>query len=395
MDESRSIRDLAREFALEAGFTEASLVALPHPNQLRDADRFEAFTDAGHAGSMEWLTHPTTDGKPLRANPATPFPWAKSALICLANYKSAQPGSIDPALAETGWIARYAITGKWIKKLAGENQRPATPNEIQSESAELVPSDYHRVLLKRLRTVETDLKSQLGDFESRAYVDTGPVVERSLAVAAGLGWTGKNTCLIHPRLGSWSFLCVLLTSLEFSEIAQNTATLLQPDRCGTCRRCIDACPTHALYEPYKMDASRCISYLTIEHKGPIEPANSGEDLKPAIGRQIFGCDICQDVCPWNRKSPIAADPELAPRTALVNPSLAWLASLDESGFERLFNGSPVRRTGFAGFRRNLAIAMGNTQLAIFAQQLSEWSHDQDATLRSAAQWALAKLQSSP
>jgi epoxyqueuosine reductase len=259
---------------------------------------------------------------------------------------------------------------------------------VQSERR---PSDYHKVLLKRLRDVEARLHAELGEFESRAYVDTGPVVERALAVAAGLGWAGKNTCLIHPQLGSWGFLAVLLTSLPV-EAAE--APVAVKDHCGTCRRCIEACPTHALDVPYQMDAWRCISYLTIEHKGP-----TPEELMPGIGRQVFGCDICQDVCPWNQKAlrkaqqggPIAVDPELEPRPELINPTLDWLSALDEPSFEREFNGSPVRRAGFWGLKRNVAIAMGNSGLAQFAAKLEEWAAASDEGLRVAARWALGRL----
>jgi epoxyqueuosine reductase len=210
------------------------------------------------------------------------------------------------------------------------------------------------------------------------------VVERSLATAAGLGWTGKNTCLIHPKLGSFGFLAVLLTSLDATP-KDKTAELVA-DHCGTCTRCLEACPTGALIAPYKMDATRCIAYLTIEHKGTIAP-----DLMAGMGRQVFGCDICQDVCPWNRKAPIGADPELEPRAELVNPSLEWLSSLDEQQFERVFNGSPVRRAGFLGMRRNTAIAMGNSGDQSSVQRLREWAETADTGLRAAAQWALRKL----
>jgi epoxyqueuosine reductase len=163
-----------------------------------------------------------------------------------------------------------------------------------------------------------------------------------------------------------------------------------PDHCGTCRRCIEACPTHALDVPYQMDARRCISYLTIEYKGPI-----AEELMPGMGRQVFGCDICQDVCPWNEKAlrsgPIVVDADLEPRAELINPALDWLAALDEKSFEREFNGSPVRRAGFWGLKRNVAIAMGNSGLAQFAAKLEEWAAAGDDGLRTAAQWALAKL----
>jgi len=364
-----TITDLTLEHvrlcALEAGFSEAGLVALPYRDESRDASRFEAWIDAGHAGSMNWLKRTDAAQQLVRARVATPFPWARSAIVCLANYNSPHPRSTAPAAPHSGWIARYA----WSSR--------KDPNGARR------PSDYHKVLLKRLRGLEERLRESFGEFESRAYVDTGPVVERSLATAAGLGWTGKNTCLIHPRLGSFGFLAVLLTSLEVS--SSKTAELI-PDRCGTCTRCIQACPTGALIEPYKMDATKCIAYLTIEHKGVIAP-----EMMKAMGRQVFGCDICQDVCPWNRKAPIGADLELEPRAELVNPALEVLASLNEQSFERMFNGSPARRTGFTAFRRNLAIAAANTGATSLVPQLRVWGDAADQSLRTAATWALEKL----
>jgi epoxyqueuosine reductase len=252
------------------------------------------------------------------------------------------------------------------------------------------PTDYHKVLLKQMHALEAQLHEQFGEFESRAYVDTGPVVERSLAVASGLGWIGKNTCLIHPRFGSFGFLAVLVMSLPVREEDARAVPALVSDRCGTCTRCIEACPTDALIAPYKMDARRCISYLTIEHKEPIDEA-----LMPGMGRQVFGCDICQDVCPWNQKAlrsgPIAVDADLEPRPELVNPALDWLGCLDEQSFEREFNGSPVRRAGFLGLRRNVAIAMGNSGLARFIPRLGEWATEADGGVRAAARWALDRL----
>ena len=319
---------------------------------------------------MAYLERRSEAGDLLRAHVATPFPWARSAIVCFASYQSAAPLSIAPADPGAGWIARYAWSSRTDKQ---GNRRP---------------SDYHKVLKRRLETLEARLRAnQPANFEARGYVDTGPVVERSLAVAAGLGWTGKNTCLIHPQLGSFGFLAVLLTSLETTPKPKGTEF---PDRCGTCRRCIEACPTNALFEPYKMDATRCISYLTIEHKGPI-----AEELMPGIDRQVFGCDICQDVCPWNRRSlrvaPVAPDPELEPRPELINPTLEWLASLDKSDFEQQFNGSPIRRAGFNGLRRNVAIAMANSGLHKFAPLLATWTDSADEGLRTAARWALKKL----
>jgi epoxyqueuosine reductase len=331
---------------------------------------------------MGYLERKAEDGGLVRARVTTPFPWARSAVVCFANYHAAAPLSIAPAAPGTGWIARYAWTGR------------AAADRVDGEGVRR-PSDYHKVLLKRMREIEARLHEECGEFESRAYVDTGPVVERALATAAGLGWTGKNTCLIHPKLGSFGFLAVLLTSLDVSEPAsqrvgdsapRGSGVELVPDRCGSCTRCIDACPTHALIAPYQMDATRCISYLTIEHKGAIDPA-----LMEGTGRQVFGCDICQDVCPWNRKAPISVDAELEVRPELVNPALEWLAAMDEAEFARTFNGSPVRRAGFAGLRRNVAVAMGNSGQVRFMPRLREWAEAADEGLRAAARWALEKL----
>jgi epoxyqueuosine reductase len=362
-------REAAYALATQCEFTNAGLVSLPYLDESRDANRFTSWIESCRAGSMRYLERVNENNEFVRARVAVPFPWARSAIVCFANYKSAQPPSTETPDPRTGWIARYA----WSSRI--------------DEKGEHRPSDYHKVLLKRLKSLDAKLRECFGAFESRAYVDTGPVVERSLAVAAGLGWTGKNTCLIHPKLGSFGFLSVLLTSIEVSPEGQ-TAELVA-DHCGTCARCLDACPTNALTAPYQMDATRCISYLTIEHKGPI-----ALELMSGMGRQVFGCDICQDVCPWNRKSPISADPELAPREELVNPSLDWLSSLDEQQWERLFNGSPVRRAGFSAMKRNLAVAMGNTTGSgerSFLPRLKEWSQSADEALRTAAEWAIGKL----
>jgi epoxyqueuosine reductase len=359
-------RERVRALALEAGFAEAGLVALPHHEDGRDAERFEEWVRDGRAGTMRYLERVDENGRLVRSRVSVPFPWARSAVVCFANYNSAEPRSIDPAAEGAGWIARYA----WSSRTDANGVRR--------------PSDYHKVLKKRLIALETQLHKQCGEFETRGYVDTGPVVERALATAAGLGWTGKNTCLIHPKLGSYGFLAVLLTSLD---VQSENVPLTLPDRCGSCRRCLDACPTGALVAPYQMDATRCISYLTIEHRGTIDEA-----LMKGTGRQVFGCDICQDVCPWNRKAPITTDPDLEARAELVNPGLDWLAQLDESQFEQVFNGSPVRRAGFDGLRRNVAVAMGNSGLARFVPVLEGWSETVDQGLRAAAQWALARLQ---
>ncbi len=361
--------------AREAGFTAAGVAAIPEPSAPEGREerlRFEEWIASGAAGEMEYLKRRNESGEFVRSSVRAAFPWAQSVIVCVANYDSAAPRSIDSAPAGTGWIARYAQSG------------------ARTDSGAMRPSDYHKVLLRRLETLDARLHQSLGPFESRCYVDTGPIVERVYARYAGLGWTGKNTCLINQRIGSWLFLGVILTSLD---LPAAELPVLAADRCGSCTRCIDACPTQAL-TPYRMDATRCISYLTIEKRGAI-----AEGLRTGIGRNVFGCDICQDVCPWNNKARnrrgAVDDCELTPRPELVNPALDWLASLDEAAFGQWFFGSPVKRSRFAGFRRNLAIAMGNSGLDRFRPILESWSQSEDPVLAESAAWALQEIDRKP
>jgi epoxyqueuosine reductase len=234
--------------------------------------------------------------------------------------------------------------------------------------------------MRRLRIVEAKIAAKATDIQTRCYVDTGPLVERVYAKYAGVGWIGKNTCIINQKIGSWLFLGVILTSLEL------TADLPAPDRCGSCTRCIDACPTDALIAPYELDANRCISYLTIEKRGSIP-----EQMRDGIGRQVYGCDICQDVCPWNRKAPSTSSPEFQARPELVNPALDWLAEMKIEEFRQVFRGSPVKRTKLSGLRRNAVIAMGNSGHPEFGETLENLTKDEDPVIADTARWALRKL----
>ena len=379
------LQEQLRQLALEAGFATAGIAPVLPPDdanaQIHTA-YFERWITQGHAGEMEYLKRKDALGTYLRSSVQTAVPWAQSVIVCAAPYGGGpeHPLSTDPHPVGSGWVGRYAWSGR------------------ETEAGPLAPSDYHKVLLRRLKALEVILHAtwtdERGHFQSWAYVDTGPLIERAFSAMAGVGWTGKNTCTLNEELGSFFFLGVILTSLP---LADEERAALHADRCGSCTRCLDACPTDALIAPRQMDASRCISYLTIEKRGSIDAS-----LRPGIGRQIFGCDICQDVCPWNsrarRRAPATKpDPELVPREQLINPDLLELAALSESEWEALFFGSPVKRTKFAGFRRNLALAMGNSGEPRMAPVLHAWLEDAetDATVREAAAWALKQLSAPP
>ena len=350
------------------GFTLAGVAAATGTTESEQLDghRFENWVQAGFAGEMEYLKRLDGAGRLLRSAISVAIPWARSVVVCAMNYRGDGPLSIDDAAAGSAWLGRYAWSG---------SRQEVAPAPLRA-------TDYHEVLLARLRKLETEIQAFL-PCESRCYVDTGPMVERAAAARAGVGWIGKNTTVINQGTGSWTLLASIITSIpvEASGFALEAA-----DRCGTCTRCIDACPTDALIAPRQMDARRCIAYLTIEKKGQID-----HNLREGMGRQVFGCDICQDVCPWNRRASIVADEQMQPRKELINPDLEWLAGLTSAEFRAWFKGSPLERTGRKRLQRNVAIAMGNSGELRFQERLQLWAGGEDPVLAEAAQWALARL----
>ena len=335
----------------------------------------------GYAGEMKYLADPR------RSDPPKAMPGIRSVIVCLLNYNTERPLSSDPALPidyskPCGWISRYA----W-------------------------GDDYHDVLRQRLDALVESLRERFTEpFEARAYVDTGPVQERVLAKYAGLGWLGKNTLLLNQMLGSFFFLGVILTTLDL-EPTLGENELPPPDLCGSCRRCLDACPTQAFVEPYVMDARKCISYLTIELRRSIP-----EEFREPMGNHVFGCDICQDVCPWNRRAPIVSIPQFQPRVfpareenrgtslppqeeSFYLPRLEWLLGLSEADFRELFRGSAVKRAKWRGLIRNACMALGNSGLRSgmpdhgrIRSLVERLAASEDQVVAESASWALSRIQ---
>ena len=335
--------------------------------------RLEEWLKRGHAGEMRYLHDPR------RHSPSLAMQGARCVIVCALNYNTSLPSSteapneIASQIGPRGWISRYA----W-------------------------GDDYHKVLGGKLDGLIETMRQEFPEpFEARGYVDTGPVVERVAAKYAGLGWLAKNTCLINEELGSWLFLGAIVTTLDLA-VSLGPAEAPAPDLCGNCRLCIDACPTSAIVEPYVLDARRCISYLTIELRDAI-PA----ELREPMGRHVFGCDICQDVCPWNRRAPVSALPNFKPRhrdlklggaNSLFSPGLEWLVSLTEEEFREVFRGSPVKRAKWRGLVRNACIAIGNARLRPgepryeeIRARLAQLAAAGDALIAEHAQWALDRL----
>jgi epoxyqueuosine reductase len=306
-------------------------------------------TRGDHAG-MTYMARP--DRVARRVDPAVIMPDVRSIVCVAVNYASPPP--VPPDDRPRGRITRYA----W-------------------------GADYHDWILERLVELAGLLQRQIGrHLHTRAYVDTGPVLERAFAARAGLGFVGKNTCLISPRLGSWFFLGVLLVDVDLGLTGQPL-----PPRCGICTRCLDACPTGALTAPYRLDARRCLSYLTIEHQGPIP-----NHLRPRMGNWIFGCDICQSVCPWQRFAQPTAVRAFRPASAeRVTPALADLLRLDEEAFRHCFEGTAILRSGRSRLLRNAAVALGNLGHPEAVPALALALTDGDPLVRGHAAWALGRF----
>ncbi len=407
-----SIKLLLKKRALEAGFDIAGIAPL---GVLKDLDFARKWVEQGYGGEMSYLENPKRHD-PRRVLPSAqsvvcvglvynaPFPYS-TEISKVAQPKNGELQSNQPDIAQAprAWISRYG----WGR-------------------------DYHKIMRARLEQLRGAIENLAPGTETRVYVDTGPVVERAFARHSGIGWTGKNTCLINPSKGSWFYLGVILTSLPLEP------DLPAPDRCGSCTRCLDACPTGALTAPYVMDASRCIAYFNIELKGSIP-----EEYRAGIGSNLFGCDICQDVCPWNRMSndqnsnraegnlrkgrgragaattrlpefqPLeitlsaphsrsagsdgnprrdaGAGDEPARTFSLFNPAINTLAQLSEEDFHRAFAHSPIKRPKYRGWLRNLCVVMGNSGDRRFIPKLEELSRHDDPIIREHAEWALAQL----
>jgi len=333
-----------------------SLVGFAPAGPSRAAARYRVWLERGYHGHMAYLARPEAVARRQDVNQV--LPGVQTVVALAANYYTTSPPAElgeDPAW---GLISRYA----W-------------------------GDDYHDLLTDRLRQLGAAIEDQVGGAVAwRAYVDTGPLLEREWAARAGLGFVGRNTHLIHPRGGSWLFLGELLLTVVVDPPPEASPSPASGS-CGTCTRCLEACPTGALVAPHVLDARRCISYLTIELKGSI-PA----DLRPMIGNRIFGCDICQDVCPWNRRfAQPSSEAAFQPRPENAAPSLLDLMALDEEGFRRRFRGSPIRRAKRRGLLRNVAVALGNWGDRAAIPALAHALSDPEPLVRGHAAWALGRI----
>ena len=339
------VRDSIRARALEAGF---DVVGFARPQvSARDQARLDAFTAQGEAGDMGWLA----DTLERRRDPKTLWPGVNSVIVLGMNYGPSEdpmPRLTDRGLANISCYARNR--------------------------------DYHDLIKKRLKQVGRWLGETYGE-ELKVFVDTAPVLEKPLAAWAGIGWQGKHTNLVSRDFGSWLFLGEIFTSLDLSP--GNNAP---EDHCGGCTRCLDICPTNAFPTPYTLDARRCISYLTIEHKGPIP-----HEFRASMGNRIYGCDDCLAVCPWNKFASTTEKEWFAPRPDLQTPRLADYLTLDDASFREHFRASPIKRIGRDRFLRNVLIAVGNSDDLGLIEPTSALLRDESPLVRGAAVWALGRL----
>jgi len=334
-----------KEKALEIGF---DLVGISSVGSFPENQFYKEWLARGFAGEMKYMEKEPEK----REKVSGVLPEAKAVICCGLNYNTDYPYSIRENDGRKGWISRYA----W-------------------------GDDYHKVIKdKLLLLLEFIKRISTEETKARIYVDTGPVLDRVYGRYSGMGWFGKNTCIINQKIGSWIFIGEIVTNLELE--CDNPVT----DRCGTCTRCIDSCPTGAILEPYVLDSRLCISYLTIELQEKISV-----ELRDRIGNNVFGCDICQDVCPWNRKAKATNESSFQPRDGLYNPELSSLVKLSDEDFRRIFKGNPVKRARRKGFLKNILVVMGNSGSKEFIPDIKEYLNDEDPIVRAHAAWALSKL----
>jgi epoxyqueuosine reductase len=342
-----ALADDLRRWAAELGFQQLGIADIALD---ADAVRLQEWLARGWHGEMAWMQHHGSK----RTRPDELVPGTLRVISVRMDYLT-DAAAMDAVLADgtLGYVSRYAL-GR----------------------------DYHKVLRQRLQALATRIEGEVGPFGYRAFVDSAPVLEKPLARNAGLGWIGKHTNLINARAGSWFFLGELYTDLPLPTDAP------AGDHCGTCTRCIGACPTGAIVAPYELDARRCISYLTIELDGPIPLA-----LRAAMGNRIYGCDDCQLVCPWNKFAALAAEPDFRERHGLASASLIELFAWDEDEFLRRTEGSAIRRIGHLRWLRNIAVALGNApHSALVVAALQTRAQHDSAVLREHVDWALARQQ---
>jgi epoxyqueuosine reductase len=341
---------LIKAAAQRLGFELVGIAPAVTPTGLHE---FLDWLEQGYAGEMKYLER----REEAYEHPRHVLDGVRSVIMLGMNYKTEEPAPSSPVGAQQGGVvprvARYAQA----------------------------PTDYHDVIRDRLAELAEFVRREVPGSKTRGIVDTAPLLERDFARLAGLGWFGKNTMLINKKLGSWFFLAALLVDQELDYDAPHAAS-----HCGTCTRCLDACPTQAFVGPYVLDARRCISYLTIENRGSIP-----EDLRAGMGDWLFGCDICQEVCPWNRKAPVTRAPDLQSVPDLVAPDVAELLTISESEFAERFSATPLARPGRAGIVRNAAIVAGNSGDESLIPALTAALHDESPIVREAAAWGFGRL----
>jgi epoxyqueuosine reductase len=338
------LRALIEKLARAEGF---DAIGVTTPDTIPEAaKRLGIAIGDGHHGTMAWLADTAT----RRGSPTALWPEVRSVVMLGMNY------------------------GPHVDPLATLAQRNVGTISVYARNR-----DYHDLIKGALKRIASNFAARAGS-EVKVFVDTAPVMEKPLAEAAGVGWQGKHTNLVSREFGSWLFLGAIFTTAELKPDAPEV------DHCGSCQACLDICPTNAFPAPYRLDARRCISYLTIEHDGPIP-----RKLRPLIGNRIFGCDDCLAVCPWNKFAERGRQAKLAAREELSAPRLETLARLDDAAFRKFFSGSPIKRIGRARFVRNVLIAIGNSGETSLATEAERLINDEDAQVRGAAIWALQRL----